>query len=566
MLEPKRPLKVFLCHAHADRDPVCGLYSRLTQDGVDAWLDKEKLLPGQDWELEIRKAVREADVVVVCLSRQFNQAGFRQKEVRLALDTAMEKPEGEIFIIPARLEECDNLESLRKWHWVDLFESNGYDMLMRALRARANNIGVILQIKRSWLPKITSPLPKKQKPFENKTTETSDEKLVNNVDDMSPSPELPDNWEAQRQAAFVKKAKEEKETVETTDKKVDRPSAKKTRKPNTTIVVSFIVLIMVSIFGLPSLFDTPMNDVPTATQTKGEVDLETQTLQPNLTPSIPTSTKTPLFTATPTPLPTEITDARGVTMRLVPAGDFVMGSEEGNEDEKPSQVLYIDNFFMDKYEVTNKFYSDCVVAGVCSPPKYISLNGPDNVGYDKKSYDIGNYFDAYFYEDYPVVYLNWYMARDYCVWRGARLPTEAEWEKASRGPLGDLYPWGNNYSCKQRNVFDFGLGTPLYGHGDEAPPYTGPLCDNYLTTAPVESFNVSPYGIVNLSGNVSEWVSSLYLSYPYNILDFENSDGIGERVYRGDSFFSNPMRSSQRESALPDYTATDLGFRCAYSP
>ena len=140
MTEAKRPLKVFLCHAHADRDAVRGIYARLTKDGVDAWLDKEKLLPGQDWELEIRKAVREADVVVVCLSKQFNQAGFRQKEVRLALDTAMEKPEGEIFIIPARLEECDSLESLRKWHWVDLFEDNGYEMLMRALRARANKI------------------------------------------------------------------------------------------------------------------------------------------------------------------------------------------------------------------------------------------------------------------------------------------------------------------------------------------------------------------------------------------------------------------------------------------
>ena len=150
--DPKCPLKVFLCHAHADRDAVRALYARLTQDGVDAWLDKANLLPGQDWELEIKKAVREADVVVVCLSKQFNQAGFRQKEVRLALDTAMEKPEGEIFIIPARLEECDNLESLRKWHWVDLFEEDGHEMLMRALRARANKIGATLQIKKSWRP------------------------------------------------------------------------------------------------------------------------------------------------------------------------------------------------------------------------------------------------------------------------------------------------------------------------------------------------------------------------------------------------------------------------------
>ena len=80
MSESKRPLKVFLCHAHADRDSVRALYSRLTKDGVDAWFDKAKLLPGQDWELEIRKAVREADVVVVCLSKQFNQAKIAEKK------------------------------------------------------------------------------------------------------------------------------------------------------------------------------------------------------------------------------------------------------------------------------------------------------------------------------------------------------------------------------------------------------------------------------------------------------------------------------------------------------
>jgi len=104
---------------------------------VDVWLDKKSLLPGQEWEYEIRKAVRESDVVVVCLSKQFNQAGFRQKEVRLALDTAMEQPEGEIFIIPARLEECDSLESLKKLHEVDLFDDDGYVKLMKSLKLRS---------------------------------------------------------------------------------------------------------------------------------------------------------------------------------------------------------------------------------------------------------------------------------------------------------------------------------------------------------------------------------------------------------------------------------------------
>lgn len=124
MIEHQLPLKVFLCYAHSNQNAVQDLYQHLIKNGVDTWLDKERLFPGQDWELEIRKAVRESDIVIICLSKQFNQAGFRQKEVRLALDTAMEQPEGEIFIIPARLEECDTLESLRKWHWVDLFEED----------------------------------------------------------------------------------------------------------------------------------------------------------------------------------------------------------------------------------------------------------------------------------------------------------------------------------------------------------------------------------------------------------------------------------------------------------
>src|SRR5688572_25758537 len=184
MPEEKRPVKVFLCHAHADRDAVRALYTRLTKDGVDAWLDKEKLIPGQDWELEIRKAVRESDVVVVCLSMQFNQAGFRQKEVRLALDTAMEKPEGEIFIIPVRLEECDSLESLRKWHWVNLFEEDGYEMLMRALQARADKIGATLRLKKRRAPRATS-----QRRSENPASEKkSEEPPINGVkfgDDVS---------------------------------------------------------------------------------------------------------------------------------------------------------------------------------------------------------------------------------------------------------------------------------------------------------------------------------------------------------------------------------------------
>jgi hypothetical protein len=110
----------------------------MLNNGVQAWLDEERLLPGQDWEYEIRKAIRNSHAVIVCLSKQFNrQRGYRQKELRIALDEANHLPEGEIFIIPSRLEECVIPENLRRWQCVDLFEADGYKKLMRAVRTRA---------------------------------------------------------------------------------------------------------------------------------------------------------------------------------------------------------------------------------------------------------------------------------------------------------------------------------------------------------------------------------------------------------------------------------------------
>ena len=155
-----RQLKVFLCYAHSDAAQVRALYTRLKADGIAVWWDEESLIPGANWELEICKAVREADIVVVCLSKQFNKAGFRHKEVRLALDTAMEQPEDEIFIIPARLDKCDYLESLRPYHGVDLFEPDGYARLMRALQVRAQKIGAVLESHKGLFSKITAPRPK----------------------------------------------------------------------------------------------------------------------------------------------------------------------------------------------------------------------------------------------------------------------------------------------------------------------------------------------------------------------------------------------------------------------
>jgi formylglycine-generating enzyme required for sulfatase activity len=498
MTEAKRPLKVFLCHAHADREPVRALYKRLTSDGVDAWFDKEKLLPGQDWELEIRKAVREADVVVVCLSKQFNQAGFRQKEVRLALDTAMEQPEGEIFIIPARLEECDTLESLRRWHWVDLFEDDGYEMLMRAFRTRADKIGATLRIKK-FSPITEKPTPQPaRKPFVSKDV----------LDKLLPLLGI------------------------------------------AGILLVGGVIIWVGSLAIPQM----IAPIPTAkvTQTLRPMMQNTSTSSPiistkttrptSISTKPPTKTQTPIPTHTPIvfnphPDSSDYIDAFGVAMRLVSAGEFTMGSEAYN-NEKPIHQVYIDAFYMDKYEVTNALYKTCVDAGGCTLPQQTRSS-------TRKSYYGNSEFN-----DYPVIYVNWSQAVTYCEWRGSSLPTEAQWEKAARSTDERTYPWGEGIDCGKANYSSCQGDTRLVGSYERGK---------------------SPYDIYDLTGNVWEWVNDWYDGAYYQNSALSNPMGpsLGQyHVLRGGSYLYGDTRDYVRSAFRFDRSPVEyggIGFRCARS-
>lgn len=136
-----RKLWAFLCHASADKTAVRQLHKRLSLNNVNPWLDEKDLLPGQDWNFEIARAVRSADVVLACLSKHsVTKEGFVQKEMRLALELADEKPEGTIYFIPVRLEECQVPERLKRWHWVDYYEPDGYSKLLASLRVRADSL------------------------------------------------------------------------------------------------------------------------------------------------------------------------------------------------------------------------------------------------------------------------------------------------------------------------------------------------------------------------------------------------------------------------------------------
>jgi hypothetical protein len=129
-----RPLKIFLCHGSEDKPAVRELRHRLLAIGTDPWLDEEKLLPGQNWKIEIGRALRKSDIVLACLSHEtVSKTGFVQRELKDAIDAATERPEGQIFIIPARLNECTLPDSLQGVQWVDLFVKDGFDRLVRAL-------------------------------------------------------------------------------------------------------------------------------------------------------------------------------------------------------------------------------------------------------------------------------------------------------------------------------------------------------------------------------------------------------------------------------------------------
>jgi serine/threonine protein kinase len=226
-------------------------------------------------------------------------------------------------------------------------------------------------------------------------------------------------------------------------------------------------------------------------------------------------------------LPAEVSDARGVKMRLVPGGPFPMGS---GRDE---HTVDLPPFYIDQYEVTNRLYAECVRAGACQPPQRVnSATHP-------------RYYEAPDFANSPVVWVNWPMAVAYCQWRGARLPTEAEWEKAARGPEGRQYPWGARID---RRLANYGLL-----EGDTLP--VGSTPDGQ-----------SVYGVHDLAGNVWEWVSSLNRPYPYQAEDGRESPAeIGRRILRGGSWRSEPefLRTYFRYEADQMTADLDIGFRCA---
>jgi formylglycine-generating enzyme required for sulfatase activity/tRNA A-37 threonylcarbamoyl transferase component Bud32 len=271
------------------------------------------------------------------------------------------------------------------------------------------------------------------------------------------------------------------------------------------------------------------------------------------TGSIETKTTTPTATTLPTPLPalsptpalplvTLVSEWDGMILVSIPEGEFWMGStdseREAVDDEKPQHLVHLDTYWIDQIEVNNGRYNLCVRAGACRPPEQ---NG---------SRTRMAYFNSRGYDEYPVIYVSWEDADTYCRWVKRRLPSEAEWEKAARGMNGFTYPWGDDLPNSRLANYNNQVGD----------------------TSPVGFYpdGASPYGVLDMAGNVAEWVEDWHDAYYYLQSPSLNplGPGMGEfRVIRGGSWFNmaGAIRAAFRLWNYPDIRSESIGFRCARS-
>jgi formylglycine-generating enzyme required for sulfatase activity len=296
----------------------------------------------------------------------------------------------------------------------------------------------------------------------------------------------------------------------------------------------------------------PPTETPTPSASPNQAPSSTSTVTQTV---LAAGSDTPETLAEPTLTlgATMVSDKDGMEMIYIPKGEFWMGCSPDSEyqgdygchyDEEFHSVK-LDAYWIDKTKVTNQQYAECVSKNQCDPPLLAS------------SYNRANYYGNSEFDDYPVVYVSWYQADQYCEWAGRRLPSEAEWEMAARGneqPF--IFPWGNEPpSCSEANF------------------YADPACYEKRDTSNVNehSDGASPYGVLDMAGNVWDWVQDFYDDdYYANSPEFNPTGPVFSplHVVRGGCYSNIPydLRVANRNAKAPEKQVYDIGFRCAKTP
>ncbi len=350
--------------------------------------------------------------------------------------------------------------------------------------------------------------------------------------------------------------------------------------------VALILCLGLSALGLIRGFFGGDDGTPTAvTQaTKPPTEIPTdapptptvEEIEPTVTePPVP-PTDTPPPTQTPPPVAgiQRTAEKDGMSQRFVPATDFMMGALDNDllayNEEKPAHLVLLDPYWIDEFEVSaaqfarflNEFdggadncnSNSCLATKNEEPTSRIFFSGGE--------FTVENGFG-----DHPATFVTWFGAASYCQWAGRRLPTEAEWELAARGEESLIYPWGDDFDPNALNYCD---------QSCDSDSRDSSIDDGFAQTAPVGSFSSgsSPFGALDMAGNVWEWVEDWFAADYYAASPANNppgpaaGGGDGSKVLRGGAYGfvrQGNWRTTDRGRVAPDFTAPDIGFRCAES-
>ncbi len=536
--------RIFISYARKHEAFARNLAASLSNVGANIWLDVEDIPAGMNWSSAIQEGLDFCEVMLVIITPESMASKNVENEWQYYLD------EGKV-VIPVLLERAKVHFQLRRIQYVD-FLGQDYGIAFAQLHSELQRKGVDLKPISTDDRNITLPV----KPLLPEREDSVPEEAVPVI---SPAPQT------------------------------SPPVSRRATRAIPILAVA-AVLLVIGIVVLPTFFNNPavmdnltpdLNATVAARQTaNAEATSAAASPMPSHTPRPTEDTDatinamiiatdqhfvgltatathlTPPPTATPTPDPLQAAldrasnfsggntdwqpfaavfpdDPTGAEMMLVPVGEFMMGSEDGEDDEKPvdKQTFYAP-FWIDRTEVTRAMYAQCVAAEKCTTTPESEFSTRDTQ---------------------PINRVTWFQARDYCEWRRARLPTEPEWEYVARGPNGWIYPWGNEFVAE--NV--------VYGANS----------GNMTADVGSKAGGASWVGALDMSGNVWEWVSTIYdqknFAYPYKSDSRENSEDVDStRALRGGSFnyIINDVRASNRGGNPPSIIVNfGGGFRCARS-
>lgn len=502
--------RIFISYARENTSFTHKLNHDLQRRGVNTWIDVSDIRMLEDWTDRIAKAIESCTAMLVILSPASIQSDWVWRELILAAEQKK-------TLIPLIYDKCNiplNWKLLfGDVQWAD-FTQNEYEPNLDEL---LNSLHAILGI-----PVVTTSHLKKLYLLALEYQQA--ERLNKALKILIKIHDLDKHFETNDILSHIERIENAIETRK-------HIQLQKYRRVFSRIIAGIegLLLIVFLSQSTPKISSPPESlfETPTIPEAKSET-----------LPSHPSEN------SSPNQLPEFIIDEKGVTMVLVPAGEFQMGMVH---------TTTLDDFYIDQYEVTNRQFAEFI-----NSENYLE----EVVGtwLDTKSADLRIQLDESTstwlaqdgYEDHPVVEINWYGAIAYCSWRSARLPTEAEWEKTAMSIDGNLYPWGNQFDDQKVNFCDQQCGYPWANENYD---------DGYANTAPVGVFpngmifhGNTDIGVYDLAGNVWEWVAKPKIGDLY--------------ILRGGSWFNDKegVRTISRSYAPPNETRKHFGFRCALSP